>query len=191
MRRTQIVTAAASLAILVILAVAVVLPQGARVQEREAEVSAAEADLTALEAEVEELERFAASGEAQLASEEIAAKIPTEADLPGLLGLLRAAAADAGVVITALTPGNPSPSLNAPASVIPVSITATGGYFELARFIFQLETLERLSKVTSVSLTSSGDVGGGQLTLQASAQVFTTDTNAGPGSDPAPGEALG
>lgn len=191
MRRTPIVTAAASLVVLIILAVVVVLPQGARVREREAELSAAGAELTSLEAEADELERFAASGEAERAAEEISAKIPTEADLPGLLGMLRVAASDAGVVITALTPGNPSPSLNAPASVIPMSITATGGYFELAKFLFELEGLERLSKVTGVSLTSTGDAGGGQLTLQASMQVFTTDTNAGPGSDPAAGEPLG
>lgn len=192
MRRSPLLTGVASFVILLLLAVIFVLPQGSRVAEREADLAAAEAELLRLEADADELERFAASGEAQAAFAEIRGRIPTEADLQGLFSLLRRAADEAGVTLTGASPGIPIASTEAAASVIPVTLTAQGTYFALGDFLLKLETLDRLVRVSAISLNpQGGDGAGGQLILQATAEIFTTDLSAGPGSDPAPGGELG
>ena len=67
-------------------------------------------------------------------------------------------------------------------------MTAEGAYFDLARFVFELEHLDRLSRVSGISVSPTGQKG---LTLSVTAEVYTTDQSTGPGSVPDPGVEVG
>ena len=66
----------------------------------------------------------------------------------------------------------------------------TGGFFSIDQYLFQLESLARISTVTNVSL-NGGTSGGTQLQASLTVNFFTTDLAAGPGSNPAPGSTIG
>jgi Tfp pilus assembly protein PilO len=66
-------------------------------------------------------------------------------------------------------------------SVIPVSITVEGTYFAVDEYLFRLESLPRISKVTSITL-GLGSGGYPQLSLAFTVNFYTTDVSAGPGS---------
>jgi Tfp pilus assembly protein PilO len=68
-------------------------------------------------------------------------------------------------------------------SVVPVTIIVNGSYFAVDEYLFRLETLPRASKVLSLSL-QVGSTGLPQLQLSLTANFYTTDTSAGPGSAP-------
>ena len=97
-----------------------------------------------------------------------------------------------GVTLSTLTPGTPTLDATTGLSTISLSISATGGYFQLTEFLYTIETLPRAAKVQSVSLSPSGGDAAttvsNLLTLQATAIMFTSDQSAGPGSEPGPTE---
>jgi Tfp pilus assembly protein PilO len=74
-------------------------------------------------------------------------------------------------------------------SQVPITITVQGTFFAVDEYLFRLETLPRASKVTNLSLAplATGTATEGvspELTLTIQVNFFTTDTNAGPGSEP-------
>ncbi|MFM7719149.1 MAG: type 4a pilus biogenesis protein PilO [Actinomycetota bacterium] len=167
---------------------AFLLPKGAEIGEVQQRIAAEEQVLLARQAELATLQALdpaALSAELQ----RYRAAIPSTADLPRLLRDLTVAAATAGVRLTGVTPSNPQPAAAAAASAITLSLNVQGSYFELAEFIFELEHLERLGKISSLSLSPGGE--GNILSLQLTSEVYTTDTSSGPSSDPLPGPEVG
>jgi hypothetical protein len=61
----------------------------------------------------------------------------------------------------------------------------TGGFFAVDEFLFRLETLPRQMKVINLTV-GAGPEGLPQLQISMSAEAYTTDTSAGPGSIPGP-----
>jgi Tfp pilus assembly protein PilO len=127
--------------------------------------------------------------EARAIIAEVERQIPSVADEPGLLLLLKNAATESGLTVASFTPATPvfDPNLNL--SVISVGVNATGTYFDITEFLFRVQTLPRAAKTTGISLAPAGDAGVGAvptLTLTATVNVYTTDTSAGPGSIPGP-----
>ncbi|MFN8232765.1 MAG: type 4a pilus biogenesis protein PilO [Actinomycetota bacterium] len=113
--------------------------------------------------------------------------IPPTADQQGFILLLQNAADQAGVDLFTITPGGPTPDPATGLTAIDNSITVTGSYFAITEFLFDVETLPRAAKVTSLSMAPSGDSAtGGGLTGTAAVTIYTTDTSAGPGSTPGP-----
>jgi Tfp pilus assembly protein PilO len=167
----------------------VVAPRGAEVESVRGEIATAQQELAALQADVAALRAAQEAGTATADLAAIREALPPTPDLPELLAALEALAARSNVGISSIAPGAPSASAAGSASVIPLSLTVSGDYFALARFLFDLETQPRLTRVTSVSISGGGDTGA--LAMQISAEVYTTDLNAGPGSDPAPGPEVG
>lgn len=189
MNRNPLVAGAATLLGLALFAFLVVLPRGAEVGEVQAQIDDAEATLTELQASLAELQAFQASGNATSDLAEIRSLLPPTADLAELLRLLQSAADASGVTLQSVTPGIPTPASAGSASTIPLGISATGEYFALARFAFAVENLPRLARVNAISIASDGE--GKSLALQLTAEVYTTDLSAGPGSDPAGGAEVG
>jgi Tfp pilus assembly protein PilO len=121
-------------------------------------------------------------------------EIPPNADLPGLIHAVNAAAEQAAVDLSSITPGSPSAATTNPVSVIPLQLSVSGGYFSVEEFLYRIETLDRTAKVSSVSLTpnsgtsSSGSNSSGipstapDLTAVVMVNFFTTDMESGPGS---------
>lgn len=187
MTRRPVVAALVVVAGLTVLTLSVVLPRGREVQRLRDEVVSAETAVLALAVDLAELRTVADTGALVTRLEALRAQMPTTSALPELLDVVQAAAEVAGVSLKAVAPGPPMASDPPGASVIPLALTVEGSYFALARFLFELENLERLTKVLGVSIAGTGQ----SLTMQVAAEVYTTDTSVGPGSDPAPGEEAG
>jgi Tfp pilus assembly protein PilO len=115
---------------------------------------------------------------------ELAKKIPTTADIPGLLRHLSASAATANVDLTDLTPASPVALTAAPGiSAVTISLKVEGKYFDVAQYINALESLDRGLMVTGVTQTvGEAATAAGQspsLAADISAVVFTGKLTAG------------
>jgi Tfp pilus assembly protein PilO len=139
--------------------------------------------LTAQVGALEQAKRDARKVRQQL--EAIDAQIPSTVALPVLLRQIRAVADRAAVDFVQISPGSPSPSVAGTYSIVPTQVAATGSYFAVTEFLYRLETLPRAVRVLGLNL-SAGPNGLPQLQLQLTAEVYTTDTSAGPGSVPGP-----
>lgn len=187
MRRSPLVAGAVALIGILILAVVFVLPQGSKVESAQADVAAADAALLELQSELATLESLSSSGDLPQQLAAARRQVPTTIDLEVLLGQLEAAASRSGVALNSITPGAPTVSPVGSLSALSLNLSATGSYFDLAEFVFELENLDRLTRIDSISVAGSGV----ELSLQVAAFVYTTDLDAGPGSDPAPGAEAG
>ena len=184
----------------VIMAVIAVLAFLLVVNPKRAEVADAQSQLEA--AQNEELTKVAQRASLQQAEAEAPAnrkiirqveqQLPPTADPQGFILLLENAAAKAGVDLTQESIQSPTASETG-VTTIPINVTLSGTYFSLDEYLFQLETLPRAAKVTSVSIASgaTGDATtvSGTLIMQVTIELYTTDVSAGPGSDPGPTEA--
>lgn len=187
MKKNPFVVGGAVLLALVAAAIIFVFPQSGRVRAAEAELNAVEAELTGLQGELAQLRSYAQSGELDRQLVIARSQIPSTPDLEGLIADIEGAAARSGVTLATISPTNPVPNESGSLAAMSVGITASGDYFGLAEFLFHLENMDRLMRVASITM-SGGDTG---VTLQVSATVYSTDLNAGPGSDPAAGPEIG
>lgn len=189
MRRNPLVFGIAVILGLLLFALFVVAPRGGEVDAIRDEIDAAQQQLASLQSDVAALEAAQEAGTASADLGSIRKALPTTPELPELFAALQAAASTANVGLSAIAPGVPSASAAGSASVIPLSLTVSGDYFALARFLYELETQPRITRVSAVAISGGGDTGA--LAMQVTAEVYTTDLNAGPGSDPAPGAEVG
>jgi Tfp pilus assembly protein PilO len=180
--------AAAGVAILMILLL--VLPKMGQVSQAQDQL-----DETRREGQTLESRRNAlndakdAAPQARKTIAELNKRIPPVADEPGLILLLQNAAIDAGIDLVSLSPGNPTLDATTGLSTIDVSVSATGTYFDVTQFMYEIETLPRAAIITTASLSpgsTTGSAGVPLLTLTATVQTYTSDTSAGPGSQPGP-----
>jgi Tfp pilus assembly protein PilO len=190
--RAPIIAGAGVVALAAILVFFLVLPKMGQVSTAEAELAAAQAQQRTLESQLAALEQAeAAAPEAKAVIERVERQIPPTVDEPGLLLLIRNAAAGSAVAFSNLTPGTPTLNATTGLSEIPLAVTATGTYFQIAEFLYSIETLPRAAKVLTISLApGSGDDTTTTVTnllqLQASVVLYTSDQSAGPGSEPGP-----
>jgi Tfp pilus assembly protein PilO len=197
-RRGPIIAAIASGVLALLLIMFLVLPKMREVSQTNDDLqNAADQELT-LQAELRALQDAqAAAPETEQQIEQLDKLVPPTADLPGLFHLLQSAADRSAVDFFQFSPGAPAPDASGTFSVMASQITVTGGYFSVDEFLYNLETLERAAKVTSVTLEPLADASGetgtsvvstssGRLTAQLGVNFYTTDTSAGPGSLPEP-----
>lgn len=190
-KRAPLVAGAIGLVLALIMIMFLVLPKMHQVSAAKATLADAVAQQALLRSQLSTLEDAKNDqGKSQAIIDNVARQLPPTVDEPGLLLLLANAASRATLPLTQFTPGSPvlgSTGL----SEIPVTFAVTGTYFSLAQFLFNLETLPRVAKVQSVTVTSSGEAGNASsavptLQMTGSVTLYTTDTNAGPGSQPGP-----
>lgn len=187
-RRGPIVAGIAVIAVVVIAVLFLVLPKLGQVRDADAKLDDAKVEEATLSSQLAALKQ--AETDAPEAREQIAAverAIPPIADLSGFILLLDRAADSAGVDPFTVTPGAPVFDANTGLTQIPVLVTANGTYFSLAEFLFQIETLPRVAKVTTLTVAPT-DKGFG-LSMTSSVSIYTSDASAGPGSSPGPTEA--
>ena len=193
-KRGPLVAGAGVLALAVILVFFLVLPKMGEVSTANADLLAAQAQQSTLESQLAALEQAeAAAPVARQTIQNVERQIPPTVDEAGMLLLVRNAADRAGIVFSQLTPGTPALDATSGLSAIPLAITATGTYFQIAEFLYSIETLPRAAKVLTITLApGSGDATITTVTnllqLQASAVLYTSDQSAGPGSEPGPTE---
>lgn len=192
-RKETLIVGAVGVVLALLMVMFLIKPKANAVHAKQAEVATAEAQQESLQLTLAQLkadEKDAPADRKLLAG--LRAKIPPTADLPGLIRLLNKAADQANVDFLTITPGTPTTSTDGQVSIIPVQLMVTGGFFSIDQYLFQLESLPRISTVTNVSLNggTSGSVTG-QLQASLTVNFFTTDLSAGPGSNPAPGSTIG
>jgi Tfp pilus assembly protein PilO len=172
----------------VLVFVVLVMPKMSDVKKQQKALDAAVKtgqQLTAQVGELEDAKHQAASVRKQLAKLELA--IPSVTALPRLIRQVQHVADVAAVDFVQVSPGAPTATTGS-YSTVPTQITATGSYFAVTEFLYELETLPRDVKVTSITV-GPGPTGLPQLALNLSAEVYTTDTSAGPGSTPGPSKS--
>ena len=191
--RGPIVAGAGAVALVVVMVFLLVLPKMNEVSSANADLDTARAQQSTLESQLAALEQAeAAAPEARAAIQEVERRIPPTVDESGLLLLLKNAALRAGVDVPERAFGTPALDEASGLSTIPLTLTANGSYFQLAEFLYTIETLPRVAKSLTVSLSSAVDATGTTTTvlnllqMQLSVVLYTSDQSAGPGSEPGP-----
>ncbi|MFB3737408.1 MAG: type 4a pilus biogenesis protein PilO [Candidatus Velamenicoccus archaeovorus] len=194
-RRAPIIAGVAFVLIAILAVFFLVLPKRSQVSETQDQLDQAVQQQSTLEATLRSLQE--AQAEAPQTRKELKAieqQIPPLADLPGMIRLLSGAADQAAVDFLTVSPGTPTLDAGGAFSAITTSVSVTGTYFSLEEFLYRLETLPRAAKVTNVSVSPGGGTTGGTgtttgpqtLSMQLTVNFYTTDTSAGPGSEPGP-----
>lgn len=120
--------------------------------------------------------------------------LPFSPQLPKLIRQLSAVSSADGVDLTTLAPADPAPLTAAPGGTtgsvgalysLPLSLSVSGGFFQVENFIASLEQLPRALVVTSVQLArgsgstgSAAAAGGGTSTSTASAGPVAGEVSA-------------
>ena len=181
-RKPALIAALVGAVLSVVLVVGLITPKAGQVKAKQKDIHEAQQQQASLQAQLEQLQ--AAAKDAPKDRKKLAvlkAEIPPTADLPGLIRLLNTSADRSGVDFQTIAPGQPTAAGSY--SVIPVQVTVIGGFFAVDQYLYLLETLPRVSKVTAVAI-APGPNGLPQLTVNLTANFYTTDASAGPGSIP-------
>jgi Tfp pilus assembly protein PilO len=192
-RRAPIIAAVGVVIVAILFFLILVLPKMHSVSEAQDQLDQAHQQQTTLEVRKAALEQAKLDApKNQHVINNVHKRIPPIADEPGLIQLLNGAAVSAGIELVSLTPSNPVFDATTGLSTITVAVSATGSYFDITQFMFNIETLPRAAVVTTLTLapvdqTSSQPV----LTMSATVNTFTSDSSAGPGSEPGPTQSTG
>jgi Tfp pilus assembly protein PilO len=194
-RRAPIFAGIAVAALAFVLVFLVVLPKSHQVSDARDQLSDLRNQQELLESQKNALEDTRdRAPEARRTIKEVQEQIPPVADLPGLILLLQNAATSAGLDVVSLSPGTPTLAPSGDISVISVGLSTTGTYFAVTDFMHRIETLPRAAKVTGLSLAPAAAATVGstpQLTVTGTIELYTSDTSAGPGSNPGPTPGAG
>lgn len=168
----------AILALLLILFL--VLPKMGEVGEAQDELSTAQGEEQTLLAQrqaLEVAEAEAPENEATIAS--VQSQIPEVADEAGLMILLQNAADQAGLSVTQFSISEPTFDPAVGFSVLTISVSAEGTYFQVADFLYNIETLPRAAKVlnSDLSPSSTTTTGSPTLALGATLEAYTSDAD--------------
>jgi Tfp pilus assembly protein PilO len=181
-RKPAIIAGLVGLALILGMVVGLISPKASQVRKKQKEVQTAQQQEGVLRTQLEQLQ--AAAKDAPKDRKRLAVlqrQIPPTADLPGIIRLLNNTSDRSGVDFMTIAPGQPG--AEGPLSVIPVQITIKGGFFAVDQYLYLLERLSRVSKVTTLSISPGGETAT-TLTVSLTANFYTTDTSAGPGSVP-------
>ena len=189
-RRAPVI-AGVVMALVVILAfLFLVNPKRSEVSEAQATLDDARSQEITLESQKASLQQAEAEAPTnRRIIRQVEQQLPPTADPQGFILLLSNAADKAGVELVSTAVGTPLSA--AGVTTIPITMSITGTYFSIDELLFQLETLPRAAKVISVTL-APGDTAApaslGSLSMQVGLELYTTDSSAGPSSDPGPTE---
>lgn len=189
-RQAPIIAGAVAIVFAVLAVLLLVLPKMREVGQVEDQITQAEEEEAALRLQVQQLQ--AAQEEAPRTRRELAkiqTLVPPTADQPGMIRLLKTAAERSAVDFFSVAPGTPTPDASGEFSVISTNISVTGTFFSMEEFLYRLETLPRAAKVITFSLSPGGQEDRSELSMTLTAELYTTDASAGPGSVPGPSEA--
>jgi len=130
-----------------------------RIKKVETEQARLERDFTEKQAIANDLNRFRKEKELLEARlTEALSELPEEKNIDELLGLFQDRAQKAGLEISTITPeAEKSEGFYAR---IPIPMTVTGNFHEIATFFDSLGRLRRIVNVSDISMTSPKDVGG-------------------------------
>lgn len=193
-RRAPLLAAIGVVALALLMFVFLVLPKMGEVTEAQDELSVAEGreqTLLAQRQALEVAEAEAPENEATIA--QVQSAIPEVADEAGLMILLQNAADTAGLEVSQFSISEPVFNPESGLSAMTISVSAEGTYFQIADFLYNIETLPRAAKVlnTDLSPSTASTTGSPTLALGATMEAYTSDANPdlpGPQTEGASGE---
>jgi Tfp pilus assembly protein PilO len=163
-----------------------VLPKFSEVGQAKEDLAAEQERENQLRTQLEQLQEAKAQArDAQKELNRLEREVPPTDDIESLILLLNNISIESNVDWMSVTPGAPTAVPGAQFSIIPTQVVVTGGFFAVDEFLFRLETLPRQMKVINLTVAAGPD-GLPQLQISMSAEAYTTDTSAGPGSIPGP-----
>jgi type IV pilus assembly protein PilO len=131
----------------------------ARIKRTEVEQARLERDFTEKQAIANDLNRFRKEKELlEQRLTEALSELPEEKNIDELLGLFQDRAQKAGLEISTISP-EPEKSEGFYAR-IPIPMTVTGNFHEIATFFDSLGRLRRIVNVSDISMSAPKDVGG-------------------------------
>ncbi len=178
----------------VLLVVFLVLPEMGKVSKAKEDLATSQAKEQTLTVQRNALEDTKANeAENRKIIEQVHHQIPPTADEAGLFQQINGAALDSGLDLVGITPSPPTFDENTGLSTIVLQVSAVGTYSDVTAFSYRIETLPRAAKITALSLspgaTPTTTGASPLLTMTATVEAYTSDTSAGPGSEPGPTEA--
>jgi Tfp pilus assembly protein PilO len=177
----------------VLLVVFLVLPELGKVSKAKDDLATAAAQEQTLTVQRNALEDTKANADQnRKIIEQVHNQIPPTADEAGLLQLINKAMLDSGMDLTNIGPSTPTFDDTTGLSTIVLQVSATGTYSDVTAFAYRIETLPRAAKITALSLSPgaapTSTLTSPPLTMTATIEAYTSDTSAGPGSEPGPTE---
>jgi Tfp pilus assembly protein PilO len=170
-----------AVAVLLVLLI-LVFPRNSAVSKAQSDLDGLKAQETQLRTQVAALETLRTkAGDTQRKLDQNQTLIPPTADKPGLIRLLQLVADKTGVDLGTIQPSGATASTGGDYSTIPVNVIVSGTFFQIDEFLYRIERLPRAMKVTSVTIQAGSWP---ELTMTATLETYTTDTSAGPGSQP-------
>jgi Tfp pilus assembly protein PilO len=187
-RRRSLIAIIAVVVVLALTILFLVLPKMNQVSSANDQLAQAQSQEGTLQSQLAALQQAQQDApEARETIRRVDQAIPPTVDQQGFILLMQNAADQAGVDLFTMTPGAPTADPATGLTAIDNTITVTGSYFAITEFLFDIETLPRAAKVSSLTLAPEGDAAiGGALTGTTIVTIYTTDTSAGPGSTPGP-----
>lgn len=183
-RRPALIAGLVGVVLAVGLVAGLILPKANQVRSKQSDVEVARQEEGTLRVQVQTLEAAAKDApKDRKLLKRLQKQVPPTADLPQLIRLLNTTSDEAGVDWLTVAPGQPLLSGSGTYSVVPVQITVVGGFFAVDQYLFLLEELQRVSHVETIAITP-GPEQLPQLQMSLTANFFTTDISAGPGSIP-------
>jgi Tfp pilus assembly protein PilO len=189
-RRPALIAGLVGVVLAIALVAGLILPKANQVRSKQSDVAEAKQEEGTLRVQVQTLEAAAKDAPRDRKRlKNLQKQVPPTADLPQLIRLLNTTSDEAGVDWLTVAPGQPLLSPSGTYSVVPVQITVVGGFFAVDQYLFLLEELQRVSNVESIALTP-GPEQLPQLQMTLTANFYTTDISAGPGSIPGATESV-
>ena len=187
-RRAPIFAGIGAAAVVLLVLFFLVLPKIGQVKDANATLTEAQAQQATLGAQLAALQQ--AQAEAPINREtirKVQQAIPPTVDQQGFILLVQNAAVQSSIDVVTITPSNPIFDPATGLSTVTNTVTCTGSYFAITEFLFQIETLPRAAKTTSVGIAPSpSQTNASLLTVTLAIDTYTSDQSAGPGSTPGP-----
>ena len=165
--------------------VGLILPKAGQIRGRQKDLAQAKTVQSGLVLQLAELRgaaKEAPANRAKLAKLQV--EVPELANLPDIIRQINTAADKSAVDFVSISPTAGVSTTNASVSAITTQLDVTGSYFAVDEFLYRLETMARISRVTNISLAPKGESSSSDLSVTLTALFYTTDISTGPGSEP-------
>ena len=194
--RSRAVAVGVLLTVVVVLIwnIAIFSPRGHKLNDAKKATQAAQALEPGLQATLARLKQISQNGpEIAAQLDKLNAAVPASADLDGFILSANQIATQAGIDWLSVSPSVVQ-SGSSGVSVIPLTMSIKGGFFQVLDYLNRLEDMGRLVIVDAINTSAGAAAASGPPTLSVSltARMFTRAAPAPiPGSTPTPGASSG
>lgn len=175
-RRTALIAGGAALALLALWFVLLWGPQGGRLSDARDRVDAAESANDELGLRLGRLQAAQEGVPARMADlEALRRAVPDDPELAQFILDANQAASESGVDFLSISPAVPAEGESGLPPTIALSISVTGGYFEVLDYLGRIDDLPRIVVIDGIDLTpGAGDGALQELAVSITGRMFAT-----------------